>query len=81
MLEFVALDAHRDSLCQWTPYLAVKAPRRPVKEVWSHNAFDRPQHATYVAKPAPAYPFFRIHNTDNPFAEWRPAKWGWDRIA
>lgn len=59
----------------------LKAPRRPLSETWSWNRFDRPPHAIYPAKPAAAYPFFSIHNADNPFAEWRPSVWGWDRIA
>jgi hypothetical protein len=29
MLEFVAVGANRESLCQWTAYLAVEAPRAP----------------------------------------------------
>ena len=60
---------------------AMKAPRRPLGEVWSWNAFARPAHATYPAKPASQYPYFRISNARNPFAEWRPAVWGWDRVA
>ena len=59
----------------------MKAPRRPRGEVWSVNTFARPAHATYPAKPAAAYPFFAISNARNPFAEWRPQVWGWDRIA
>jgi len=59
----------------------MKAPRRPSVEVRSWNRFERPATATYPVKPASEYPFFRIHNTDNPFAEWRPSVWGWDRIA
>ena len=59
----------------------MKAPRRPKGEVWSVNAFERPVRATYPAKPAAAYPFFKISNARNPFAEWRPQVWGWDRIA
>ena len=59
----------------------IKAPRRPVQEVHSWNHFARPQNAVYPAKPAAAYPYTRIRNTDNPFAQWDPAVWGWDRIA
>lgn len=59
----------------------MKAPRRPRGEVWSVNKFARPTHAVYPAKPAHAYPFFAIRNTRNPFAEWHPQAWGWDRIA
>ena len=83
MLSIPPLFEIQGALCIGRPAAtapAVKAPRRSVKEVWSHNVFKRPAHATYLAKPAPHYPFFRIHNTDNPFAEWRPDKWGWDRI-
>jgi nitroreductase/ubiquinone/menaquinone biosynthesis C-methylase UbiE len=60
---------------------AMKAPRRPRGEVWSINKFERPAHAIYPAKPAPAYPFFAISNARNPFSEWRPQVWGWNRIA
>ena len=59
----------------------MKAPRRPKGEVWSVNRFDRPPHAVYPAKPAGAYPFFAISNARNPFAEWRPQVWGWDRVS
>jgi SAM-dependent methyltransferase len=59
----------------------MKAPRRPSGEVWSWNRFDRPKKAVYPAKPAETYPFFEISNARNPFAEWRPSVWGWDRIA
>ena len=60
---------------------AMKAPRRPRGEVWSANAFERPAYAIYPAKPAEAYPFFAISNARNPFSEWRPQVWGWDRIS
>jgi nitroreductase/ubiquinone/menaquinone biosynthesis C-methylase UbiE len=60
---------------------AMKAPRRPYGEVWSVNTFERPARAVYPAKAAAAYPFFQISNARNPFAEWRPQVWGWDRIA
>jgi nitroreductase/SAM-dependent methyltransferase len=60
---------------------AMKAPRRPRGEVWSWNRFERPGQAIYPAKPAQEYPFFRISNGNNPYAEWRPRVWGWDRIA
>ncbi|MBL8702710.1 MAG: nitroreductase family protein [Alphaproteobacteria bacterium] len=59
----------------------IKAPRRPPAETRSWNRFERPAHALYPARPAPAYPYWRIRNSDNPFAEWNPAAWGWDRIA
>jgi len=59
----------------------MKAPRRPQGEVWSMNTFARPAHATYPAKPATAYPFFAISNARNPFAEWCPQLWGWERIS
>ncbi len=60
---------------------AMKAPRRPRGEVWSLNRFTRPAHAVYPAKPAASYPFFKISNARNPYAEWRPQIWGWDRVA
>jgi len=59
----------------------MKAPRRPKGEVWSVNTFERPARAVYPAKPAEAYPFFAISNARNPFSEWRPQVWGWDRIS
>ena len=59
----------------------MKAPRRPEDEVFSYNGFKRPAHAVYPAKPAPAYPYFEISGRRNPFAEWRPAIWGWERVA
>jgi SAM-dependent methyltransferase len=60
---------------------AMKAPRRPAGEVHSWNGFARPAHAVYPAKPAVAYPYFGMSNARNPYAEWRPTVWGWDRIA
>ncbi len=59
----------------------IKAPRRPVAEIHSWNGFTRPASAIYPVKPAPAYPYTRIRNADNPFAQWDPVAWGWDRIA
>jgi nitroreductase/SAM-dependent methyltransferase len=58
----------------------MKAPRRPAGEVFSWQRFARPQHATYPVKPADAYPFFRIRNDANPFAEWNPGNWSWNQI-
>lgn len=58
----------------------MKAPRRPLGEVWSWNGFSRPSHAIYPLKPAAAYPFFEIRNFNHPFAQWDPAEWGWDRV-
>jgi ubiquinone/menaquinone biosynthesis C-methylase UbiE/nitroreductase len=60
---------------------AMKAPRRPRGEVWSVNKFERPARAVYPAKAASSYPYFQISNARNPFAEWRPQVWGWDRIS
>jgi len=60
---------------------AMKAPRRPWGEVWSWNKFARPGRAVYPVKPASQYPYSSISNAHNPFAEWRPAVWGWDRVA
>lgn len=59
----------------------IKAPRRPVSEVFSWDRFARPPHSVYPVKPAPAYPFFDIRNDSNPFAQWNPAAWTWGQIA
>lgn len=59
----------------------VKAPRRPVAEVFSWNRFERPAHTLYPAKPAPAYPYAAISNENNPFAEWDPTRWSWQQVA
>ncbi len=59
----------------------MKAPRRPVDEVYSWETFDRPASSVYPVKPATAYPFFEIRNDDNPFAEWDPRRWTWEQIA
>jgi len=58
----------------------MKAPRRPFSEVHSWQTFARPGVCVYPAKSAESYPFFRIRNHDNPFAEWNPARWSWDQI-
>ncbi len=59
----------------------IKAPRRPINEVFSWETFDRPASSVYPVKLAAAYPFFEIRNDDNPFAEWDPRRWTWDQIA
>jgi SAM-dependent methyltransferase len=58
----------------------MKAPRRPFAEVHSWEHFARPANAVYPAKPAARYPFFRIRNDDNPFAQWNPRRWSWHQI-
>lgn len=58
-----------------------KAPRRPPSSILSFETFQRPAHTIYPVKPADAYPVERIHNHDNPFAEWDPARWTWEQIA
>jgi nitroreductase/SAM-dependent methyltransferase len=58
----------------------MKAPRRPFDEIHSWQTFDRPGVCCYPVKSAESYPFFRIRNHDNPFAEWNPARWSWDQI-
>jgi nitroreductase/SAM-dependent methyltransferase len=60
---------------------AMKAPRRPVDAVISWERFARPAHATWPAKPAAEYPFWKIRNESNPFAEWNPARWSLAQIA
>ena len=59
---------------------AMKAPRRPFDEVHSWETFDRLGTAVYPVKPDESYPFHRISNTDNPFAEWDPTNWSWEQI-
>lgn len=58
----------------------MKAPRRPFEEVHSRERFARPARSIYPVKSAKAYPFFRIRNEDNPFAEWNPARWSWEQL-
>jgi SAM-dependent methyltransferase len=59
----------------------MKAPRRPDGEVVSWGRFARPAHSVYPARPAAAYPYWRIRNDRNPYAEWNPARWTLDQIA
>jgi nitroreductase/SAM-dependent methyltransferase len=59
----------------------IKAPRRPVEEVFSWERFERPASSVYPVKPAETYPFFDIRNDHNPFAQWDPRVWSWDQIA
>lgn len=58
----------------------MKAPRRPVSDVFSWERFDRPEASLYPVKPAEAYPFWEIRNDSNPFAQWDPTQWTWDQI-
>ena len=59
----------------------MKAPRRPVPEIFSWERFERPAASLYPVKAADAYPFWDISNASNPYAQWDPAKWRWDQIA
>ncbi len=59
----------------------VKAPRRPVEEIFSWDRFDRPASSIYPVKMAQAYPYWDIRNDENPFAEWNPASWSWEQLA
>lgn len=59
----------------------MKAPRRPFADVHSWERFERPRRTIYPARPAEEYPFFRIRNDDNPFAEWDPSRWSWQQVA
>ncbi|MBT6140118.1 MAG: methyltransferase domain-containing protein [Rhodospirillaceae bacterium] len=58
----------------------MKAPRRPFSEVHSWNGFERTKVSHYPVRPAEAYPYFRIKNDDNPFAEWNPRAWSWGQV-
>ena len=58
-----------------------KAPRRPVEEIFSWEAFERSESSCYPVKPEEEYPYWEIRNGHNPFAEWNPAAWSWDQIA
>lgn len=58
----------------------MKAPRRPLNEILSWERFERPECCCFPVKPAKSYPFFRIRNDDNPFAEWNPARWSWEQL-
>jgi nitroreductase len=60
---------------------AIKAPRRPVSDIFSWESFARPASSIYPVKPAPAYPYFDIRNDHNPFAQWDPKTWTWSQIA
>ena len=59
----------------------MKAPRRPVSEIFSWERFERPSASLYPVQPAEAYPFWEIRNDSNPFAQWNPAEWSWDQIS
>ena len=60
----------------------MKAPRRPTGEVWSVNNV-RAAGARDLSGEGRRLRIrsSRISNARNPFAEWRPQVWGWDRIA
>lgn len=59
----------------------MKAPRRPVGEIFSWERFERPAASHYPVKKAEVYPYWEIRNDSNPFAQWDPAAWTWDQIA
>lgn len=59
----------------------MKAPRRPVSEIFSWESFERSEVSCYPVKDAAAYPYWEIRNDSNPFAEWNPARWSWDQLA
>lgn len=59
----------------------MKAPRRPVSEIFSWARFERPASSCYPVKAAGAYPYWEIRNDWNPFAQWDPTAWSWDQIA
>ena len=59
----------------------MKAPRRPVEEIFSWERFERTEASVYPVKPAEAYPFWDIRNDFNPFAQWDPKAWSWDQLA
>lgn len=58
----------------------MKAPRRPVSEIFSWERFERPAASLYPVKQADTYPFWEIRNDSNPFAQWNPTEWSWDQI-
>lgn len=58
----------------------IKAPRRPVSEIFSWAQFKRPAATCYPVKQAEDYPFWGIRNDSNPFAQWDPSLWSWDQI-
>lgn len=59
----------------------IKAPRRPVSEIFSWEEFARPAASCYPVKAAADYPYWEIRNDANPYAEWNPAQWRWDQLA
>lgn len=59
----------------------MKAPRRPVDEIFSWERFERPETSLYPVKDAAVYPFWEISNASNPFAQWDPSAWSWGQIA
>lgn len=59
----------------------MKAPRRPVSEIFSWERFERSEASCYPVKDADAYPYWDIRNESNPFAEWNPARWSWEQLA
>lgn len=59
----------------------IKAPRRPISEIFSWEKFERTPASCYPVKPATAYPYWEIRNDSNPFAQWSPAEWSWDQLA
>ena len=59
----------------------VKAPRRPLEEIFSWDKFDQPVSSLYPVEMAQAYPYWDIWNDENPFAQWDPASWSWEQLA
>ncbi|MFB0994026.1 MAG: nitroreductase family protein [Paracoccaceae bacterium] len=59
----------------------MKAPRRLKSEIFSWEKFTRPKASIYPVKVADVYPYWKIKNDFNPFAQWNPREWSWDQIA
>jgi len=58
-----------------------KPPRRPLDMIRSREVFDRPHSARYPLKPSKEYQYHHMQNHAHKYSEFRPAAWGWDRIA
>lgn len=73
---FVGLGYAEEHQLPWP-----KAPRQPVKNIYSLNQFLFDSDTSYPLRKASRYDFWKISNQRNPYALWNPKDWTLRQIA